>query len=135
MVLGRGRFANLTVGSARLDLQAADLRKADLARANLERAILRDTHLEESNLRGAHLKGSGLTYALLNKANLTDVRLKGSVIRRTARWPDGFDWRAAGVVLVDQFGKPVVEPDGTSAGAEADMPAPAVSDSPAAGLP
>ena len=103
------------------------MEESNLRGAHLEWVDLRDTQLEGVDLTRALLKGADLTYALLNKANLTDVRLKGSVIRRTARWPDGFDWRAAGVVLVDQFGKPVVEPDGTSAGAEADMPAPAVS--------
>jgi uncharacterized protein YjbI with pentapeptide repeats len=70
------------MNTARLDLQTADLRKADPGDAHLEGAILIGAHLEGTNLGDAHLEG----------ATATD----------TTRWPDGFAWQAAGIILVDK---------------------------------
>jgi hypothetical protein len=71
------------------NLYEAYLRRAILVGAHLERAILHDAHLEEANLRGAHLE----------EADLRGARLEVALADDRTRWPDGRDWRAAGVVV------------------------------------
>jgi uncharacterized protein YjbI with pentapeptide repeats len=46
------------------------------------------------NLTGANLTAANLYRAKLTKANLTTANGGGSAI-----WPDGFDWKAKGVLL------------------------------------
>ena len=76
------------LGSARL--AGADLRGADLRGTSLQHAQLAGTNLEESLLCGAQLQG----------ADLAGANLAGARATVATAWPDGFDWRAAGVRLV-----------------------------------
>jgi hypothetical protein len=77
--------ANLLVGH----LQGADLANANLARANLARADLWEADLARADLRGANLA----------RAFLHGVELQGARCDADTVWPDGFDWRAARVLL------------------------------------
>jgi hypothetical protein len=100
-------FANL--GNA--DLSGAQLRRAELYEANLHgadlrRADLRDTYLVEADLSGAHL-GT----AQLQDADLTGAKLFGAVADDKTAWPEGFDWRAAGVVILLQPLEQLLSPD------------------------
>jgi Pentapeptide repeats (8 copies) len=86
----KGRYTRLhdaTLSCA--DLRGADLRGADLKGVMLRGAMLKGTKLQEAKLRGAKLEG----------AKLKGAKLKGAIASRTTTWPDGFDWRGAGVRL------------------------------------
>jgi hypothetical protein len=130
-VLGRGPFPKTrdpqAPWAARLDLRLADLRRADLIGAHLEGAILREAHLEGAVLRGAHLEGARLHQVRLDEAflqaahlegadltdahlptaqlqgaDLTGALLQGAHADARTSWPQGFNWRAAGVELTDR---------------------------------
>ena len=81
-------LAGARLGWARL--AGADLRGADLRGTSLQHAQLAGTNLEESLLCGAQLQG----------ADLAGANLAGARATVATAWPDGFDWRAAGVRLV-----------------------------------
>jgi hypothetical protein len=97
------------VNLRKVNLQGADLRGAMLDRTNLQQADLRSADLREAFLTSANLQGASLTAAklqgaYLNNTNLQEVfdlegaNIKGAFADRGAtKWPDGFDWRAAGV--------------------------------------
>jgi uncharacterized protein YjbI with pentapeptide repeats len=90
------------------NLQGADLQGAGL-QASLQRAILVQANLQGAFLQGANLQGANLFYADLEEANLEEanlweaillrVNLKGAKCTADTVWPDGFDWKAAGVIL------------------------------------
>jgi Pentapeptide repeats (8 copies) len=97
-----------------LDLRRAYLRKADLASAYLGRSNLARAEFQGANLRGANLQfatlvraefhGASLEGAILRGADLRDAELRGAQLRGATanadtRWPDGFDWKAAGVIM------------------------------------
>jgi len=65
-----------------LDLLGADLAGADLAGADLAGAHHRGAHH-----RGAHHRG----------ADLRNADFRGVAGDLSTQWPDGFDWRGAGV--------------------------------------
>ena len=108
------------LGDAHLEgafLFAADLERAILRRAHLERAILRraylegaelaDAHLEGADLANAHLEGASLRNAHLEGARLKGARFKGADLEgafadENTAWPVGFDWHAAGVIVVGE---------------------------------
>jgi Pentapeptide repeats (8 copies) len=82
------------LGGARLGwarLAGADLRGADVRGTGLQYAELAGVHLEQSLLCGTQLQG----------ADLRGAHLVGARASADTRWPDGFDWRAAGARLVD----------------------------------
>jgi hypothetical protein len=96
------------------DLRGANLRGANLRGANLQGALLRGALLRGANLRGANLQGANLQGALLRGANPQDVSLEdasmqwadlqeaslwGAEANGNTKWPDGFDWQAAKVVM------------------------------------
>jgi hypothetical protein len=114
-----------------LDLTRTDLRRANLRNANLSRANLWRCHLEGADLYRANLQDSNLGDANFNsfqpgnpsfkdgtdlrRADLSgakfknarhlDVALtKGAVSYGHTEWPDGFDWRTAGVELQAKTG-------------------------------
>jgi uncharacterized protein YjbI with pentapeptide repeats len=74
------------------DLYHADLGGADLSDTNLGGTDLTDTILTEADLRGANLH-----HAVLGDAILSDTFLNGATANDQTQWPDGFDWRGAGV--------------------------------------
>jgi membrane protein implicated in regulation of membrane protease activity len=104
------------------NLQSADLQQVNLQGANLLVASLQGARLREANLQGANLhgadlyraqpKGAKLQGANLDEAELLGTNLKGAILDgaqlKGARcdadtvWPDGFDWRAAGVLLDEE---------------------------------
>jgi len=87
--LGGALLPGARLGWARL--AEADLRGADLTGSGLQYAELAGVHLERSRLCGVQLQGADLRGAHLAEASAS----------ADTRWPDGFDWRAAGARLVD----------------------------------
>lgn len=79
------------------DLNGADLYNANLTNALLAGADLGGASLTSANLAGAQLTGVDLTGADLTQANLKGADLKGAFTTGGTQWPEGFDWRAAGV--------------------------------------
>jgi uncharacterized protein YjbI with pentapeptide repeats len=53
-----------------------------------------------ADLRGAYLGGADLRGAYLRGADLRGADLRGATYSQLALWPDGFDAKAAGAVLV-----------------------------------
>jgi membrane protein implicated in regulation of membrane protease activity len=97
------RRANLTRADLRgAQLQGADFFLANLEEAHLHRAQLQGANLEYVNLRyatliGAQLQDSDLRGARLENADLRGVQLEGAARDSGTVWPDGFNWKAAGV--------------------------------------
>jgi uncharacterized protein YjbI with pentapeptide repeats len=87
------------------DLSHTDLRGADLWGANLNGADLSGAYLSGAYLGGADLGGAdlraadlrGATMAGATVAGTTRAILRGAKVDERTRWPDGFDWRQAGV--------------------------------------
>jgi hypothetical protein len=84
-----GRQPSMTA-SQPLNLSDTDLRRADLSNADLQTARLLGVQLQGANIRAAQLQRVDLRHAELHEARANT---------RT-RWPDGFDWKAAGVELL-----------------------------------
>jgi uncharacterized protein YjbI with pentapeptide repeats len=82
-------------------LAGARLGWARLAGADLRGADLRGTSLEHADLVGAHLEQSLFCGTQFQGADLRGAHLAGARASADTRWPDGFDWRAAGARLVD----------------------------------
>lgn len=81
------------------NLTLSDLRQADLRGAVLDGASLPSTDLREADLRSTDLSRCELeTIGINNKIYKTD--LEGARYDRATRWPDGFDPKAAGAILV-----------------------------------
>jgi len=115
--LAEGGGLNLThTDLRRADLVGADLRRANLRHAHLEGADLREANLQDANLafanldsfmpsnqnfqRGADLRKTNLCGAQLKDSrNLSIALIEDAVADDLTTWPDGFDWRAAGVKL------------------------------------
>jgi Pentapeptide repeats (8 copies) len=87
-------LAGSILPSARLDF-------AHLAGADLRGSDLRGTSLLYADLAGAYLHQALLCGTQLQGADLREARLTGAQVSRDTRWPSGFDWKAAGVRLVD----------------------------------
>lgn len=85
-------------------LMGADLQRASLEGANLEGARLQRAKLQRARLQGANLYGATLSRVTFEAAKY-DVGKKGT------KWPEGFDPRAAGAILVDEDGNPVENVD------------------------
>jgi hypothetical protein len=97
---------------ASANLQGADLRDADLRGANLQGAFLGGAELAGADFRGAHLERVWFCPVIDNvEATSTAIRLgkwplhvSGCLISAHydahTRWPDGFDPRRHGAVLV-----------------------------------
>jgi hypothetical protein len=73
-------------------LAAADLRGVDVRGTSLQQADLAGVHLEQALLCGTQFQG----------ADLRGAHLAGARASADTRWPDGFDWRAAGARLVER---------------------------------
>lgn len=72
----------------------AEASRADLGGADLRGANLRGANLRSADLRGAELSGADLSGAHLRRARYTS----------DTKWPDNFDPRAAGAILVGEKG-------------------------------
>jgi hypothetical protein len=85
------------------NLYRANLAGANLTRVNLYGACLTGADLSGANLYGACLTGANLAGANLYRADLTKADLDGANLTGAngggmAIWPDGFDWKAEGVL-------------------------------------
>jgi uncharacterized protein YjbI with pentapeptide repeats len=78
------------------NLEGVVLEGADLTGAVLRNATLRDTILVRARLGHTDLEGANLQHAELEGANLQAAKCDADTV-----WPDGFDWKAAGVTLQD----------------------------------
>ena len=101
------RFADLrSVGLRGADLSGADLsgarlRGADVVYTDLRGAVFGAVADERSgSIRAADLRGAALRGADLRGALLTGALLGGAKADRVTQWPEGFDWRRAGVVAL-----------------------------------
>jgi Pentapeptide repeats (8 copies) len=62
---------------------------------------LSDTDLRRADLSNAELQGANLRTAQLQRVDLFDAQLHGARSNAKTVWPDGFDWKAAGVELLE----------------------------------
>jgi membrane protein implicated in regulation of membrane protease activity len=85
-----GRQPSMTAPQP-INLSDTDLRRADLSNADLQAAWL----------RGAQLQGANIRAAQLQRVDLRHAQLYGARANSKTAWPDGFDWKAAGVELVE----------------------------------
>ncbi|MEV3991079.1 pentapeptide repeat-containing protein [Streptomyces sp. NPDC049837] len=81
----------------RVSLREANLSNAQLQGADLSGAGLARAKLKHANLQGANLRNAYLVGADLSGAHVEGADLRGAVADRATLWPDGFDWRRAGV--------------------------------------
>jgi uncharacterized protein YjbI with pentapeptide repeats len=87
-----GKLERLALGfepSISVRLNFANLKKANLNSAKLQGAILANADLSLASLKGSDLRN----------ADLTESILTGARADKETKWPNGFDWRNAGVVL------------------------------------
>jgi hypothetical protein len=87
------------------NLKRARLEGADLKVASLLRADLKGAWLEDADLRGASLVDADLRGAWLDGADLKATRASAATV-----WPEGFRWRDAGIIRLDDL---LGEPTGT----------------------
>jgi Pentapeptide repeats (8 copies) len=80
-------------------LVGAQLQGAWLIRAQLQDVNLVGAELQDAKLDSAQLQGADLNAAQLREADLTGAQLQGARCSASTVWPDGFDWKAAGVQL------------------------------------
>ena len=74
---------------------------ANLSEANLSGANLRKANLNEANLNGANLREADLSGANLSEASLSKANLIWAIYCRHTAWPDDFDPKARGAILVE----------------------------------
>jgi uncharacterized protein YjbI with pentapeptide repeats len=79
-----------------------DLTGADFSAADMRKSVLRG-----SNLQGADLSGTDLSGAELSTANLEGANLNLARYTIDTSWPENFDPKAAGAILVDDRGNPI----------------------------
>ena len=70
---------------------------ADLRRAKLSGSFLARVDLSDANLSGADLSDTELVDVDLSGAKLAGANLRRAKADHRTRWPNGFDWRRAGV--------------------------------------
>ncbi len=73
----------------------------------LASADLSGAKLNHADLRTADLRGANLWAVSLTKADLSEAFLILAKYNSLTKWPDGFDPRAAGAILVDAKGNPI----------------------------
>jgi hypothetical protein len=81
----------------------AQLQKAYLVGAQLEEAKLRRAQLQGAVLGNARLKGAQLFGAQLQEAHVSNAQLQGALCDAKTVWPNGFNWKAAGVNPLQDF--------------------------------
>jgi uncharacterized protein YjbI with pentapeptide repeats len=62
---------------------------------------LQDANLFEADLQGANLENADLQNTRLGWANLQGASLERVKYNAKTTWPDGFDYSAAGAILVE----------------------------------
>jgi hypothetical protein len=128
----RAALANAHLEEA--DLRGSRMLWVSLAGAHLEGADLRGSGpLWFVNLAGAHLERADFSGVDLTQVFLTGAHLEGAKTTASTSWPDGFDWQAAGVILVDEEGRPAPASSPSGAADEAAPTAPQLHGQPATG--
>jgi FixJ family two-component response regulator len=59
-------------------------------------------NLQGAQFRGAHPEGAILTDVRLEGADFRGAHLEEALADEGTRWPVGFDWHAAGVIVVGE---------------------------------
>ena len=77
------------------------VRHAKLGEADLTYASLCEADLSDADLSGATLNQADLSGAILWWANLSGADLRWANYTTDTKWPEGFDPRIAGAVLVE----------------------------------
>jgi uncharacterized protein YjbI with pentapeptide repeats len=94
--------ANLSYANLQdANLWGVTLEGADLTGANLQNTVLWLTNLVDAEFLGADLRTANLGRAHLQGANLVDATLYGATYTTETVWPDDFDPKAAGAILVE----------------------------------
>lgn len=88
--LGRAFLREAVFWHARSE--GANFSGASLVNARLNPADLRKARFINTLMQGAHLQGADL-----RGANLSGAKLEGALSDDETKWPDNFDWSAAGV--------------------------------------
>ncbi|MCB0210162.1 MAG: pentapeptide repeat-containing protein [Anaerolineae bacterium] len=83
------------------NLRGADLRNADLRGANLNGTDLTGANLRETNLNNAQLNDAKLRWTDLRESSLLTADLNGAKYDRWTRWPENFDPKKKGAILVE----------------------------------
>lgn len=83
------------------NLHDVNLEGANLVDATLEGAFLPLVNLEGANLTQANLEGAFLGATNLKDVALIDANFRGARYDNATAWPEGFDYRAAGAINVD----------------------------------
>ena len=91
----------LKITSMARRLYGADLRNLDFSGTNLSYAPLAWTNLCSTDLTGADLRGADLRGSNMSSANIRGATLYESKYNNATRWPDKFDPKTAGCVLVE----------------------------------
>jgi hypothetical protein len=82
-------------------LLATKLQYAALYETQLQEAILEHVDLRHAGLYHTQMQGATLLNTRLDPAGITESEWQGAQCNAETRWPDWFDWRAAGVRLRD----------------------------------
>lgn len=110
----RVRFRQASLARAWLfkaDLRGVDFRETDLRDANLRESIAdlttwwpnADFDPKAAGVRvRPDLRNADLRSSDLRGADLTGISLRGARANAYTEWPDGFDWRQAGVIMDDE---------------------------------
>lgn len=80
------------------NLEGANLEGAYLEGASLQNSSLVGIYARRTDFTGADLTASDLRAADLRDADLTDAVLAGATYDKFTRWPEGFNYLAAGAV-------------------------------------
>lgn len=80
----------------KLRMRGFDLAARDLSGLNFENSDLRGANLQDADLSNSDLSGADLSGASLDRANLRGVKYTKATV-----WPDRFDPKTAGAMLVD----------------------------------
>jgi hypothetical protein len=80
----------------RSNLRASWMGRIDLSGANLAKADLRDSHLIWADLSRASIDSTDFRGATFS-SEYSSIRLSGAIATSDTRWPEGFNWREAGV--------------------------------------
>jgi len=112
--LGGADLSKTTLVGANLDRAKLDwvtppgatrhnsLAVVNLEGANLDRASLRGASLDKAYLKGTNLKRANLERANLEGAYLVGVNLEGAKYSTDTKWPDGFDPKSHGAILIEE---------------------------------
>ena len=83
------------------DLRDSHLVQVDLRRAKMQRARLQRAKIDHSNLEDADLSGAYLHATTISRSHLNGTSLRQATYTKDTIWPDDFDPKVAGAILVE----------------------------------